>query len=290
MFSVIIPTYNRPLALKRTVSSILSKNISCEYEIIIVNDYPNIPIKDLLDRRIRIIENETNLGRSKSRNAGARAAKGNIFFFIDDDIEVKENLFDKYISEFEKGFSAIFSNVINVRTDGKYSFLNDFLNTRGANKENVGGVVKSNYFTTAFCSVKKDFFDSIGGFDENFSGYGWEDPELGLRIAANDGNISFIKSGNLIHYHDKDVYEWVEQIENSGRNLNYLIQKHPGFKNNIRYGLLTSFAGYLAFNPLFMAVEKMKAKHTRGFLGHINYTFLFYAAIYKSLTKIKKQV
>lgn len=290
MFSVIIPTYNRPDALNRTISSILALNISCEYEIIVVNDYPEVPVTSFENIRIRIIENKTNLGRSRSRNAGARSAKGNVLFFIDDDIEVKENLFDKYITEFEKGCSAIFSNVVNVRTDGKYSFLNEFLNTRGANKQIGGDVVKSNYFTTAFCSVKKDFFDKIGGFDENFSGYGWEDPELGLRIAANDGQIIYFKTENLIHYHDKNVYEWIDQLENSGKNLEYLIEKHPGFKSNIRYGLLTSFAGRLAFNPLFLAVEKMKAKHSRGFYGHINYTFLFYAAIYRSLTKIKKQV
>ncbi len=289
MFSVIIPTYNRPLALKRTVSSILSLNISCEYEIVVVNDYPNIPITDLFDRRIRIIENETNLGRSGSRNAGARAAIGSILFFIDDDIEVKENLFDKYISEFEKGFSAIFSNVINVRTDGKYSFLNEFLNTRGANKQNIGDVVKSNYFTTAFCSVKKDLFDKIGGFDENFSGYGWEDPEIGLRIEKNDGKIFFFRTDKIYHYHDKTVDEWVCQIENSGGNLEYLIKKHPQFKKNIRYNLLTSALGSVCFNSLFYSVEKLKAKKIKGRFGHISYTYLFYAAVYRSLTKRKKQ-
>ena len=289
MLSVIIPTYNRPDALKRTVSSILSLNISCDHEIIIVNDYPGVPVTSFEDRRIRIIENETNLGRSKSRNSGARAAKGNILFFIDDDIEVKENLFDKYISEFEKGFSAIFSNVINIRTDGKYSFLNEFLNTRGANKQNVGYLVKSNYFTTAFCSVRKEFFDKIGGFDENFSGYGWEDPEIGLRIEKSGGRISFFKTDKIYHYHDKSVEEWIGQIENSGRNLEYLINKHPQFKENIRYNLLTSFLGAVCFNPLFYSVEKFKAKTIKGRFGFISYTFLFYAAMYRSLLKTKKQ-
>jgi len=289
MFSVIIPTYNRPEALKKTAGSILSLNISCEYEIIVVNDYPNIPIKDLFDCRIRIIENETNLGRSKSRNAGARAAKYPVLFFIDDDIEVKENLFDKHITEFEKGFSAIFSNVINVRTDGKYSFLNEFLNTRGANKQNSGDVVKSNYFTTAFCSVRKEFFDKIGGFDENFSGYGWEDPEIGLRIESSGGRISFFKTDKIYHYHDKTVEEWVGQIENSGRNLEYLINKHPQFKKNIRYNLLTSLLGAVCFNPLFYSVEKFKAKTIKNRFGYISYIFLFYAAMYRSLIKTKKQ-
>jgi GT2 family glycosyltransferase len=289
MLSIIIPTYNRPDALKRTVSSILFLNISCEFEIIIVNDYPAVPVPAFNDRRVKIIENEKNLGRSRSRNSGARTAKGNLLFFIDDDIEVKEHLFDKYLTEFEKGCSAIFSNVINVRTDGKYSFLNEFLNTRGANKGDSQKPLKSNYFTTAFCSIRKEFFDMIGGFDENFTGYGWEDPELGLRIAENSGKISFVRTENLMHYHDKNVYEWLDQLENSGKNLKYLMEKHPSFKKSIRYNLLTSVLGCIAFNPLFVWSEKLKAKNSKGFFGYINYSFLFYAAIYISLNKIKKQ-
>jgi len=289
MISIVIPTYNRPDALNRTVGSILSKNISCKFEIIIVNDYPAVPLNSFPDTRVKIIENEKNLGRSRSRNSGAGSAKYPVLFFIDDDIEVKENLFDSYLTEYKNGYSAIFSNVKNVRTDGKYSFLNEFLNTRGANKTSSGTMVKSNYFTSAFCSVKKDFFDSIGGFDENFSGYGWEDPELGLRIAANDGQILYFKTENLIHYHDKNVFEWIDQLENSGKNLKYLIEKHPSFKKCIRYDLLTSVIGTLAFNPLFYAAEKLRAKHSKGFFGNINYSFLFYAAIRRSLVKIKKQ-
>ncbi|MBU4486259.1 MAG: hypothetical protein KKD38_04970, partial [Candidatus Delongbacteria bacterium] len=195
--------------------------------------------------------------------------------------------FDKYINEYKNGYDAVFSNVINVRTDGKYSFLNEFLNTRGANKKNFEKNFKSNYFTSAFCSIKRDFFNKIGRFDENFTGYGWEDPELGLRIEAFSGKIVFYKTDGLIHYHDKDVYEWIGQIENSGKNLKYLIDKHPKFKKSIKYGILTSILGMIAFNPLFFASEKIKAKYSKGFFGYINYSYLFYAAIYRSLGKIR---
>ncbi|MBU4485768.1 MAG: glycosyltransferase, partial [Candidatus Delongbacteria bacterium] len=80
MFSIVIPTYNRPDALERTVGSILSLSISGEYEIIIVNDYPEIPIRSFTDKRIIVINNEKNLGRSKSRNIGAQSANYNILF------------------------------------------------------------------------------------------------------------------------------------------------------------------------------------------------------------------
>jgi glycosyltransferase involved in cell wall biosynthesis len=288
MFSVIIPTYNRKEALERTLGSILSLNIRSEFEIIIVNDYPEFKLSGFEDKRISVINNVRNLGRSASRNAGADAAKGNYLFFIDDDIEVKEDVFSRHIEKLDSGYDAVFSNVKNVRTDRSYSVLNEYLNTRGANKKGFENNFKSNYFTSAFCSIKRDFFKRIGGFDEKFEGYGWEDPELGLRIEANSGQIGFVKTGGLIHYHDKEVSEWVSQLENSGKNLNYLIEKHPRFKKLIRYGLLTSALGAIAFNPLFYAVEKHKAKTIKGFFGFISLNFLFYAAIRRAL-KQKKQ-
>jgi GT2 family glycosyltransferase len=288
MFSIVIPTYNRPEALKRTVNSILGLGTSVDFDIVIVNDCPGCAVGEFGDGRVTVINNGLNLGRSKSRNRGAAVCKHNVLFFIDDDIEVKENMFKKHLAELENGADAVFSNVVNVRTDGKDSFLNEFLNTRGANRKNFEKNFKSNYFTTAFCSIYRPFFERIGKFDENFEGYGWEDPELGLRIEAAGGKISFLRTNSLLHYHDKDVFEWLEQLENSGANLRYLISRHPEFKKNIRYGILTSFPGAIAFNPLFVWSEKLKAKSSRGFFGYINYSFLFYAAIRRSLKKTNR--
>jgi GT2 family glycosyltransferase len=284
MLSIIIPTCNRPEAIQRTVSSLLNIGIENEFEIIVINDYPDTPVEKFDDTRVKIIDNEKNLGRSKSRNKGALASEGEFLFFLDDDIEVRQNLFDRYISELKNGHAAIFSNVKNVRTDGKYSFLNEFLNTRGANKKNSGSKLAS-YFVTQFCSLKKDFFKQIGMFDENFSGYGWEDTELGLRIEENSGTIKFIKTENLIHYHDKTAAEWFEQIEKGGKNLRYMIKKHPAFKKTIHYGLLMSPLGMIAFNPLFVWSEKFKATYSKGLFGYINYNYLFKAAVYRSLRK-----
>lgn len=284
MLSIIIPTCNRPDAIQRTVSSILNIGIINDFEIIVINDHPDTPVEKFNDERVKIIANEKNMGRSKSRNRGALASEGEYLFFLDDDIEVRENLFDKYISEFKNGFAAIFSNVKNVRTDGKYSFLNEFLNTRGANKKNSGSKLAS-YFVTQFCSLKKDFFIKIGMFDENFSGYGWEDTELGLRIEENSGTLKFIKTENLIHYHDKTAKEWFEQIENGGDNLRYMIKKHPIFKKTIHYSLLMSPLGAIAFNPFFVWSEKLKSTYSKGFFGYINYSYLFKAAVYRSLKR-----
>ncbi len=288
MFSIVIPTYNRPDALKRTVSSILELDIRDKFEIVIVNDCPECAIGEFGDARVTVMNNDVNIGRSKSRNRGAAVCKHPVLFFIDDDIKVKENMFAKHLAELENGADAVFSNVVNIRTDGKGSFLNEFLNTRGANRKGSGQNVKSNYFTTAFCSIKRPFFERIGKFDENFEGYGWEDPELGLRIESEGGKISFVRTNSLLHYHDKTVFQWLDQLENSGKNLSLLIQKYPEFRKNIRYGLLTSTFGSIVFNPFFYTMGKFKSKFIKGFLGRINLSYLFYSSMKRSLKKITR--
>jgi len=282
-FSIIIPAYKRPAALKKTVSSILMINKDIDHEIIIVNDAPKHPVADFGDNRVRIIVNEKNLGRSSSRNKGGLAAKGDVVFFIDDDIEVKEDMFTRHLDLIDNGFDAVFSNVINKRTDGSDTALNRFLNTRGMNNK-PAGKVKSNYFTTAFCSLKREFFEEIGMFDENFKGYGWEDPEIGIRIDSSGGKTGFVKTGSLIHYHDKSIEEWVSQIEKAGKNLRYLIEKHPQFAKTIKKDLLNSLPVRFAFNDIFFRIGIIKAKIFGDFLW-LMFRYLFYGAVSRSLRK-----
>ena len=68
MISIIIPTYNRPDAIQRTVNSILSLNITIAYEILLINDYPKSTVENFGNAKVVIINNEENIGRSKSRN------------------------------------------------------------------------------------------------------------------------------------------------------------------------------------------------------------------------------
>ncbi|NOR44798.1 MAG: glycosyltransferase [Candidatus Delongbacteria bacterium] len=283
--SIIIPTYNRPDSIKRTVNSILDHDTKNYYEIIVINDSPEHPIESFFDKKVTVVNNEENIGRSKARNKGADMAQGDILFFIDDDIEMKDNLFDTYVELMDGDFDAVFSNVNNVRTDGTVCTLNKFLNTRGANKKGFEDNFKSNYFTSAFCGIKKDFFNKIGKFDENFTGYGWEDPELGLRIEKNGGKIKFFKTDLLLHYHDKSLDKWVNQLENSGANFKYVIEKYPEYNDRFNYDFLTSWKAGLLFNPCSFAIGKMKAKLFGGIMNFIIFRFLFAGALYRGLKK-----
>jgi glycosyltransferase involved in cell wall biosynthesis len=99
--SVIIPVYNCQNSIKMSLKSIQYQKMD-EYEIILVNDFSNDNSLEIIkkiqkyDKRIKIINNQKNMGTFYSRSIGALKAKGKYIFVLDnDDIFFNENIFEK---------------------------------------------------------------------------------------------------------------------------------------------------------------------------------------------------
>ena len=88
IFSVVIPTFNRPVSLRRAVQSCLNQNFDGVFEIIVVNDggqyvsAADLPNSRAIDVRI---ENIVNGGVSEARNHGIAKAQGRWILLLDDD-------------------------------------------------------------------------------------------------------------------------------------------------------------------------------------------------------------
>jgi len=92
--SVIIPTYNRPELLQRTLNSVFDqsyRNINFPIEIIVINDGGQ-DVSDIIEkfpktltREIKYFQNEKNKGLAGTRNIGMELATGKYFVFLDDD-------------------------------------------------------------------------------------------------------------------------------------------------------------------------------------------------------------
>jgi glycosyltransferase involved in cell wall biosynthesis len=86
LVSVIIPTYNRARTIERAVNSVLGQSWE-PIEIIVVDDGSTDRTADILtgySDKIRLIR-QKNQGPSAARNAGIKAAKGEIISFLDSD-------------------------------------------------------------------------------------------------------------------------------------------------------------------------------------------------------------
>src|SRR5688572_26839751 len=88
--SVVIPTHNRPLMLRRAIDSVLAQTYQ-DFEIIVVDDglrerSDNV-VKLFEDDRIRYISHEQEHGAPAARNTGIKNSNGELIAFLDDDDE-----------------------------------------------------------------------------------------------------------------------------------------------------------------------------------------------------------
>lgn len=84
LFSIILPTHNRPAMLAEAVDSVLDQTVP-DFELIIIDDGSDPVAVTQADRRIRLIRLEASRGPAVARNAGLRVATGRYITFLDDD-------------------------------------------------------------------------------------------------------------------------------------------------------------------------------------------------------------
>jgi glycosyltransferase involved in cell wall biosynthesis len=99
--SVIIPLFNCQNSIENSIKSIQLQTFT-NYEIILINDFSMDNTSNIInslkekDSRIKIINNNKNMGTLYSRSVGALSAKGKYIYCLDnDDLFYDENLFKR---------------------------------------------------------------------------------------------------------------------------------------------------------------------------------------------------
>lgn len=180
--SVVMSVWNGERYLHEAINSVLQQTFA-DYEFIIVNDAstdssPQI-IRSFSDDRIRVINNDINIGLTKSLNKALKEAEGEYIARQDaDDISLADRFAEqlKYLDEHPEvallGTSAYYINE-NGETTGKCV-------TTGS--PSIGRLLKGNRFIHGSTMFRRAVVDELGGYNELFR-YG-QDYELWLRIAG----------------------------------------------------------------------------------------------------------
>jgi glycosyltransferase involved in cell wall biosynthesis len=104
--SVVIPTCNRPLALRNALNSVLAQTLS-DFEVIIVIDgeqdaETSSLIVSFWDERLRCIVLPRAVGGSEARNIGVRHARSRFVALLDDDDEWLPTKLEKQLKKAEE--------------------------------------------------------------------------------------------------------------------------------------------------------------------------------------------
>src|SRR4051794_13465342 len=84
LFTVVVPTYNRPGLLADALGSVCRQTIS-DFECIVVDDCSPTPVAIPDDPRFKLVRNSRNVGASASRNRGLEMAQAPFVTVLDDD-------------------------------------------------------------------------------------------------------------------------------------------------------------------------------------------------------------
>jgi glycosyltransferase involved in cell wall biosynthesis len=162
MISFIVPAYNEELELPSTIAAIRAAAESAHqaYEIIVVDDAStDATTKVAAEANAQIVSiNRRQI--AAARNAGARAAHGQILFFVDADTRINSTHLVDAIAALEAGYAG---GGARVMTDGviplwAHIFLRVFCTIYFALNLGAG----------AFLFTTRRNFDATGGFDEQF--------------------------------------------------------------------------------------------------------------------------
>lgn len=236
--SVQICSYNRRNLLKRALEALFAQDLpKDEYEIVFVNDGSTDDSAEMASAlaatapcRLKVL-NKPNDGLSRARNLGIRNCEGEILLFMDDDTFADPALLREHLAVHAAHPRAVVMGWVNHIEE---------LDPQGPRKYVMADYSRS-FFWTSNVSVRKKFIEEVGGFDEDFREYGWEDIELGYRLKQLGLERQVNEKAIVSHFkppkQKKDLPGMLRQAESSARSALIYVKKRPGIRSHLSTGI-----------------------------------------------------
>jgi len=260
--SIIIPTYNDVKLLRYTIESILKSKMRIEhYEILVCgdgSDQDKFSLIKLFEDKCNIryfYQTDKGFRAGAARNMGILNAKAEICLFIDTGVLIGSDTLNEFYVMVSKTHAAVLGYVYGFSNDNdddeiieslidvtdidisiKNMEMNKFLDRREVGYSALGDDLIMwpapwVYFSGGLTAVEKKLLLELGMFDENFTEWGAEDSELGLRIFLSGNKIMMNRKAAGIHYpHEKrnNINEgWDKFVENLKKQRKYMYEKFP---------------------------------------------------------------
>lgn len=268
--SVIIPTYKRPDKLDRAIDSVLSQTYQNVEAIVVDDNNPDTEGRKLTEAkmapysdnpRVKYIKHEYNKNGSAARNTGARASDGKYIAFLDDDDVFYPEKIEAQVQRLEElpeEYAVCYTDVVVEKENGKIS-----VSTEKREGDLYFDALTRELVLMAGSNllIRKDAFDSIGGFDETFIRS--QDKELVTRLLKKYKIARApIKGVHIYVYSDHSFFNPIEVTEKYVSAFKSDIDELPADKKKMFYSIITKdkFWYYFRLNKDYKACLKMIIK------------------------------
>ncbi len=204
-FSAVIPVRDDPVRLERLLAG-LREHAPADLlrEIIVVDDGSTAPPEDVCARHgaamLRVFPGR---GPAHARNAGAAAARGTHIFLFDADVTYAPGAVEKAAALFaaDPDLSAV--SFFNQRYDAADGVVSNFVAVQehcwflkcledGGDTGPLGGLMTRNG------AIRRDVYEALGGFSEDYATNAGEDYDFGKRLVR--GHKSVITASPVFHH------------------------------------------------------------------------------------------
>jgi glycosyltransferase involved in cell wall biosynthesis len=253
--SIIIPTYNRSQLLLRALEAFRHELLPAdEFEVIISDDGSSDGTDALVssfsaDYRVKYhYQEDRGFRAAAARNAGAALADGEILVFFDAGGLPSPSFAASHLathSKYPKLCTAVIGPVYGYTTHSigdaalpaeqakglSAQQIFDFMPKKSdARHETFTGIdfdlrrlpLPPMLFWTSNCSVRRDDFCSVGGFDDGFEEWGIEDTDLGYKLMDHGATFALCEEGWAIELpQPRDV---AANLRAQARNIEWYLQ------------------------------------------------------------------
>lgn len=210
-FSFVAPNYNGAKVIGACLDAALAEIASAPEpgEVIVVDDASSdggVKIISLYRDKVRLVEKKSNTGFSSTANAGVAAARGDVIFLVNNDVQVHPGLAAAALPHFNDPdlFAVSFKAVDETgavrigRVLPKFSkgFLKGVPDERKSADEKPSLTFFASGGGAAFSREK---LAALGGFDENMDPFYWEDVDLSYRALKRGWKIIYDPNCSVFH-------------------------------------------------------------------------------------------
>ncbi len=251
--SIIIVNYNVKEFLQNLIHSIEKASANITKEIIVVDNASDDGSVEFIKSnypQINLIVNNSNLGFGKANNLGMMQAEGNYILLINPDTIVAEDTFDKMIKFFEEHTEVGLAGCKILNPDGTLQLAcrrsfpgpwtsftkvtglsNVFPKSKLFAKYNLTYLDENQSYEVdaisgSFMMMRKEVYQKVGGFDEQFFMYG-EDLDLCYRIQKAGFKVFYFHDTQIIHYKGESTKRSnIDEVKMFYNAMHLFVKKH----------------------------------------------------------------
>ena len=198
---IVIPSFNGKYLLEKHLPQVFANTDFLNKVIIVDNGSTDGTIDWLHEKypEVVVVKNDRNLGFTKPVNQGAAVSKAKYLVLLNNDVHPEKDYLKNIFHFFddEKVFAVSFNENESswplVRWDGKIQF------TRGEDK---GGPRYTAWASGGSAIFKRSIWDKIGGLNEIYAPFYWEDIDLGFRAWKMGYKIIWDNKSLVFHEHE----------------------------------------------------------------------------------------